>query len=422
MSLLKQQYLAPWAYVTTYLNAATVGTIFVFLEDLQSRYGLSDLQIGAVASVSFVSALFTQLALSPLADRGHVRPLAYLSVLASVVGVVGFALSQTFVLLLVTRGLLGVGMGLFSIAARKAILGLSVDGGGAKIGTLYSCGVGGFISGPALGAVLGAISFEAPFILIGVLVAFFGTGAAWVIGQAEIAVSPVQYRDVPDLLRSPRVQSALLIQAIVFGFIGVFDATLDKFLTDMGATTLTTALVLLTIGAPLLVLPRFAGNVAETRGAVTLALPSTAIVVANIALYGIAPSIVMVALVGLVHGISESFANMSGQMMMLEETGTERAAIGNGVMEVVGLSLAAVAAVIGPVVYGAYGDGVLFGGTAVFGLVLALVLTNRIAAVRRHDATPLFDDGQQRRIHGGGDPAMEGATGSGQRTSSPCVR
>lgn len=388
------RYLAPSAYVTTYLNAATVGTIFVFLEDLQSRYGLSDLQLGGVAAVSFVSALFTQLALSPLADRGHVRPLAYLAVLCAVVGVLGFAFSQTFVLLMVTRALIGVGMGLFSIAARKAILGLSVDGGGAKIGILYSSGVAGFITGPILGAVLGAISFEAPFVFIGVLVAIFGTGAAGLISRAEIAIAPVRYADVPVLLRSPKVQSALLVQAIVFGFIGVFDATLDKFLTDMGATTLVTALVLLVIGAPLLVLPRIAGNVAEERGAITLTLPATAIVVANIGLYGIAPTILVVALVGLVHGGSEAFANMSGQMLMLEETGTERAAIGNGVMEVVGLSVAAIAAVIGPVVYGRSGDAVLFGGTAVIGLVLWLILVNRIAAVRRLDAQPGVHDAE----------------------------
>lgn len=370
--------LARAAYATNFLLAASIGVVFVFLADLQDRYGLSNLQFGALASVGFVAALVTQLGFSPLVDRGVIRPLLWFAVLIGSAGTLAFAFVESFGALMLARAAAGVGMGVYSATARKALLGLDLEGGGKKVGTLLSTGVGGFIIGPVIGSVFGRISFGAPFIVISVVTLLVGVPAARLLGTAEVAATQVEYRDLPRLLRLRRVQAALMVQVVIFTGIGVFDAILDRYMTDLGATTGQVSIVLLVMGAPMLFLPRFAGELAERIGAARTVLPGLALVVPAILLYGTVGGALMMAVFGIAHGAGESFAAISGQMLVLEATGTERAAIGDALMQTVGLICATVAAFVAPVIYGKWNEDVLFGGAALLCLLMTLGVAERI--------------------------------------------
>lgn len=375
-------------YAVNFLMAASIGLVFVFLADLQDRYGLETWELGVVAAMGFLAALIAQLVLAPLADRGHIGSLAAVAVGCGVVGTLGFVFASTTWTLALTRGIVGIGLGLYGVAGRKAIIGTDTDGAGAKLGTLLSTGVAGFLVGPPIGAILGRISFEAPFWAIGAAIAVVGIPTIRVIAGTEVATAPVNYSDMRALMRRPRVQAAVLSQVALFGFIGVFDSTVDRYLTDLGATTDATAIALLVIGFPLLVLPTRAGSLAQRIGGNRVLLPSFVAIVPAIVLFGFLSSVVMVAAAGVVETMGESFAFLAVEMILLEVTGAARAAVGHALLEAAGLLSATVTAAFGPYIYGIGGSRWLFGGFAAISAVLMISAWLRLRVAYAREAAP----------------------------------
>lgn len=364
-------------YSTYFVLTAALGVIFVLLEDMQTRHDLADWEIGLIAGTGFGAALVVQTMLSPLADRGVKIPLAMVALGSGVIGPLGLAYGSSTLVLAGSRGLSGVGLGLFALLARKALIGLDVAGGGAKLGMLLSVAVAGFISGPFIGFLFEPWGFEAPFIAVSIAIMVFGVPATMAIVRSEIAAAPVDYSVLGELLRRPRIQAALLVQAIVLGYVGVFDAIVDRYLTDLGASTGEVARAIMVVGFPMLVLPRIAGNKAEALGGTRVMLPALLCLVPIMLGYSLVSSALWFALVGFFHGSAESFASISAQVLVLEVTGAEKAAVGTGLIDAAGLMSAAVAAGLAPLIYGASGRG-LFVVTASIGLALAVLALWRI--------------------------------------------
>ncbi len=364
-------------YATQFLLTTALGVVFVFLEDVQVMFDLADWQIGVIAGTGFGASFIAQILLSPFADRGYMVPLAIVAIVAGIVGPIGFAFGGSTWVLAISRGLTGVGLGLFSLLARKALIGLDADGGGAKLGILLSISVAGFIVGPLVGALFEPLGFEAPFIAVSIMLALVGVPATFAILRSDIALAPVNYGDLLTLLARPKVQAAMLIQVIVFGFIGVFDATIDRFLTDLGASTAMVAVAIIFVGAPMLILPRMAGNLAESRGGASVMLPALFLLIPAMLGYGIVSGVVMAIAFGVLHGTGESFASVSSQVLVLEVTGAERAAVGSSLLDAAGLSTAAVAAFAAPLGYGAIGQQ-MFLVTGIIGIMLGLGAAVRV--------------------------------------------
>lgn len=320
--------------------------------------------------MGFLAALVAQLILAPWADRGHTGLLASVAVAAGALGTLGFVFAGGTVTLALSRGVVGIALGLYGVASRKAIIGLHTAGAGPKLGTLLSTGVAGFLAGPPLGAALSRISFETPFWVIGVAIGLLGVPAVIAIARTEIATAPVDYSDLGDLLRRPRVQAAVLSQVSLFGFIGVFDATVDRYFTDLGASNDATAVALLVIGLPLLLLPNRAGALAERIGGSRVLLPSFLAIVPAIILFGTLDSIVLVSAAGVLETAGESFAFLAIQVILLEVTGAARAAVGQALLEAAGLVSATVTAAVGPFIYGIGGSEPLFIGFAGISAIL----------------------------------------------------
>lgn len=348
------------SYFVQFAVTASLGVVFGYLADLQERYDLSNAELGVIAASGFAAALFTQLLLAPFVDRGHAAAVAWLGVSASALGSLGFVFAEQAWTLSASRGLSGIGFGLFSIVARKALIGTDMKGGAVKVGRLFSCGVAGFISGPAIGASFGTISFEAPFVLIGSVVVLTGPVAATLIGRATIATTHVDYSQIGDLLRRPRVQAALGGEIALWGFVGLFDSTVDRYLTDVGMSSLQIALGLLVIGVPLLILPPIAGALAERIGASVVFRPSYLALLPAVWVYGYVGGLATFLVIGVLEGVIESYAAMSAQVLVLEATGVERVATGTALLEAVGLLFALIGALLGPVAYGALGQQRLF--------------------------------------------------------------
>ncbi len=369
-------------YTTQFLVTASMGVIFAYLADLQDRYGLGFWELGFVAAAGFIAGLAAQLLLSPLVDRGHHRLVAWVSVITAVLGAYGFVFAEATWSLVTSRALAGLSFGLFGLVARKALIGRDISGSGAKVGGLLSCAVAGFISGPAIGAALSGVSFEAPFLLTGTLMLLLGPVAAVLISKSPIAAAAVDYSDLGNLLRRPRVQAAICIHVGVWGLIGIFDATVDRYLTDVGLSSAELAVGLLIIGIPLMGLPPYTGALAERLGGGRVAVPALLLFVPAVLLYGWIGGLVSFIAVGLAEAVTESYGVMGAQVLVLEATGAEQAAMGTGVLEAVGLMVAAGAAFGGPPLYGYVGPRWLFGGWAMACLFLAVIAVLRLKTVK----------------------------------------
>ena len=382
----QHQYAAPVLYVTIYATqffvTASLGVVFAYLADLQDRYGLSHLELGIVAAAGFVAGLASQLLLSPLVDRGHHRVVAWISVLSAVAGSFGFVFATATWSLTASRALAGVSFGLFGLVARKALIGRDITGSGTKVGGLLSCAVAGFISGPAIGAALSGVSFEAPFLLTGALMAVLGPFAAVLIARSPVAAVPVDYSDLGDLLRRPRVQAAICVHVGVWGLIGVFDATVDRYLTDVGLSSNQLAIGLLIIGVPLMLLPPYTGALAERLGGGRVAVPALLLFAPSVVLYGWIGGLLSFIVIGVLEAVGESYSVMGAQVLVLEAAGAERAAMGGGVLEAIGLAVAGAAALAGPPLYGQIGSRWLFGGWGLVCLALAGAAALRLKAVK----------------------------------------
>ena len=364
-------------YITSFLLTSSLGVVFVFLEDVQRANGLADWEIGVIAATGFAAALVANLVLSPMADRGRSTPLAVVAMASGIVGPLGFAYGSSMIVLAASRGLSGIGLGLFGLLARKALLGIDATGGGAKLGVLLSTAVGGFIVGPVIGAAFEPLGFEAPFVAVSLAVTAIGIPATRIILRTAIAAAPVDYSDLGRLLERPKVQAAMIVQVIVYGFIGIFDSVVDRFLTDLGASTGQVALTILIVGGPMLVLPRIAGGLAERLGGARVMVPALFGLIPAMAGYGLASTLTVAAAAGFLHGTSESFATISSQVLVLEVTGAERAAVGSALLDAAGLTAATIGAALAPTVYGASGQWV-FRWAALLGIGLGLIALLRI--------------------------------------------
>ena len=364
-----------YLYTVMLLMTAGNGAVSLVLADLEDAFDVSSTGVGLVAATGFLAALAGHVGLAPVVDRGHSGTVAFAAVAMAVAGSLLFGLGGGLWFFVAGRAMAGAGLGIFGVTAHKALVGRDGEGGGARLGLLLSAGVAGFISGPVIGAIFGGLSFAAPFVVLAAGLALAGVPAVRFVAQAEVAAAPVRFRELAAVTRHAGVQAALLTQVTVYGLIGLFNGTVDRYLTDLGVSTTAIAVSLMIIGFPLLTLPRWTGALSERNGGGAVMVPALVVAVPVAAAYGVISGVVTFVLVGLAHAVVESFASMGAQLLVLETVGPQRAAVGNGALSLASMSTAAVTAGLGPVVYARFGEVVLFGGWAVItGIILAAVM------------------------------------------------
>lgn len=367
-------------YAASFLLAASAGVVFVLLSDLQAAFDLPTWGLGLIAAMGFLGALAVQLLLAPLADRGQGRVVAIVALGSGTGGTLWLAVASQLWQLAAARGLVGIGLGLFGVVARKAVIGTSGIGSGERLGALLSAGVAGFIAGPPIGAVLSELGLSVPFVVLGLALAAVSVPAQAAIGRAPVATSAARHADLLPLLRRPGMQAALAAQVMLFGFIGVFDSVIDRYLTDLGAGNLLVAAGLLCMGLPLLVLPARAGRWAERNGGARSLCLALVFAVPCYAAYGLwaVPAAVIVA--GVLGAVAEAVGFPSAQLVAVEETGPSGAAMGQALLDTSGMTAAGFSALAAPAVYAAFGARVLFIGYAAVAVGLVALALQRLSA------------------------------------------
>lgn len=348
--------------------------IFALLSDLQDEFGFADAGLGLIAGVSMLVAFAGQLLLAPLADRGHSKRLIMAGLAAAMAGSVLFAVSSSLLVLIVARAVIGLSNALFLPAARAIAASMSSEGVAQRLGRLGGVEIAGFVTGPLIGAILvGPFGLRVPFLVCGVsalvaLVALAGRS----LPSPPVTTERHQRLGL-DLLRLRPMRVGILLHLALFFPVGMYDAILDRFMTDRGASNVQIGLGFMLYGVPFALLASPGGRVADRRGAVRSAAISLLFVVPFTALYGVFTAPVMLlALFGL-EGIVQSLGVPAAQAAVARAAPVGRASAAQGLTGSVNLLGAAVSAFLAPVAYEAWGAGPVFGGAAVmvaaFGLI-----------------------------------------------------
>jgi MFS transporter, DHA1 family, multidrug resistance protein len=341
--------------------------------------------VGVAAAASVISAFALMrvafaLPAGRLVDRfGSRRVMAIgIAVVAASSVLAGF--SQSFVQLVVLRGVGGLGSAMFSVSAQALLLASVPGEQRGRASGLYTGGflLGG-ITGPALGGVVAAWSLRAPFFLYGALLVVPGVIAA-------VALRPAARPVTARVTAGPREGLAVLVTALRsrayravaavnladgFAVLGIRGAIIPLFVRDsMHRSATWTGVGFLVFAAMngAALLP--AGRIADTLGRRPVMVAGCVISAAGLLLLAVLPGLWTYLVALAVAGAGSGLLDVAPSAMLGDLLGTRG---GQGGTLIAFFQMAGDAgAVTGPVVAGLLVDGASYPAAfAVAGGVLA---------------------------------------------------
>lgn len=367
--------------------AAAVGiansVIFSLLSNLQDEYGFSDAGLGLIAGSGFAVGLVGQLLLAPLADRGHSKTLVLAGLGAAVAGSVLFALAGSLPMLVVARMMVGLSNSLYGPAARAIVISVDDRDVATRLGTLTGVELAGFVTGPVLGGMLvGPTGLRTPFLVAG----SFALIGMLLVAPRRLPVPPVdtEQRLAFDLLRLPRIRAGVLMSVALFVPVGFYDATLDRYLTDLGGSDTLIGFTFLAFGIPFALLATHGGRLSTRHGAMRVAVAGTLLVTPITIAYGFMHLPMLILVFSAVEGTIQAMAVPAGQAIIAEGAPTGRAAAAQGLSGASTLLVAAVTAYAGGAIYGTLGPEWMF---TIAGAVMLLTIAAAVTSYRQGQRT-----------------------------------
>ena len=356
----------------TALFASGYGVMFTVLDEFRDQYGIGEGALGLIVAMGFLSSFLAQVTIAPLADRGHARVMIVLGMVFNVAGLLGMAYGSTFVVLLISRFVMGVGVGLAYPAARRIVILADPDHLGQNLGRMLAADVGGFAVGPAISAVLvGPFGIAAPFLLIAALtVAIYPLIARTRVAETDVDAE-VPPRFAFDLLRIRPYLAALSMGAAVFMMIGSFDALWALVLDDLNASDLIANLGITLFAVPMVLFASIGGRLAQSVGPFRLGTFGLLVGAGAMFAYGHAPSGGIMLAISLVHATNDGFTVSSCGVAVGLVVPSERQASGQGLLGGVETLTAGVAATAIGQLYEHFGRTVAYTSCAV--MMLALI-------------------------------------------------
>lgn len=352
--------------------------VFSVLSDLQDTYGFADAGLGLIAGAGMLVGFIGQLLLAPLADHGHSKRLLLGGLAMAVIGSVLFAASSSLLGFVVARSVVGLSNALFLPAARAIAASISDVGVAERLGRLGGVELAGFVTGPVIGGLLvGPLGVRWPFLVCGAA----ALAAALALAPRRLPEPPRTERSHRlglDLLRIREMQVGVLLSVALFLPVGVYDAILDRYLTDLGASNVLIGFSFMAYGIPFALLASAGGRLADRRGALALSLVAVAAVGPLTAVYGWLTVALAIVGISALEGIVQAVGVPASQAVVAEAAPVGRASAAQGLAGSMNLLSAAVAAFVSPVVYERWGSEALFTAAG------ALVVVCGLAAATIH--------------------------------------
>jgi MFS family permease len=352
-------------FLLTALMSLGYGSVFTLLADIRDKYGFTDGQVGLIAFAGLFTGVLSQIFLARFSDRGYAVVMMRVGIATAAFGMLWMTFATPLWQWIAARLLLGLGSGMVGPAIRRVIIARDPQRVGANLGRQTAFDVAGFVLGPALAAGLAQIfGLRAPFIFLTVayVVAIFFVGR--VTTAADAAASETTETKRPSLLRLPAMQSALFAAIAFYLTIGMFEALWSILLRDQGAATWLIGVTLSVFTIPMIVFAPKGGALAQRIGPIRVVTISITIAAIATCLYGFLPLWFLIVISG-VHAIADAYTMPANQVAVAVSTPPDQLAAGQGLLGATGLAVAAASALIGSVIYDAFGRGTIFAGTAV---------------------------------------------------------
>jgi len=360
-------------------SSSSYGVMFTMLDDFRNSFGIAESALGLVVGVGFFTSFIGQVSIAPLADRGRARRLIVLGLGLEVLGCLGMAFGTTFITLLISRLIMGLGAGAALPALRRVIIVADPENFGSNLGRILSFEVAGFAAGPVFSVVLVApFGIPGPFIFLAILISSF----ILLISRVKIPEAAKEHhpteRFAIDLLKNRAIASGILIGIALFFMLGVFDSLWVLVMDDMGAQSWMANLGISLFAMPLVLLGPFGGKLVQRVGpyrAGSFGMICGALFMAG---YGLAPVPALMLVVFLFHSVNDGFFVTGAGVAVGTSAPLERQAGAQGLLGGMETLAGGVAASFAGVAYDHFGRAATFIGTGA--IMLALIAVARILA------------------------------------------
>ncbi len=373
----------------TAVLASGYGVMFTVLDDFRDEYGIEAHWLGMIVGLGFLSSFVAQAFLAPIADRGHARRMVVIGLVLNVVGLLGMAVGDTVVVLLIARFVMGVGVGIATPAVRRIVINGDPGNLGSNLGLLLAADVAGFAAGPAVSAVLvPQFGIPAPFLAIAVLTVLTLPVMLRVEVREAVPTGIPEPRFAFDLLRSRAMVSGLVVGSALFLMIGTFDALWAIVLDDLRASELMANLGITIFALPLIFFGSYGGRLAQRLGPFRLGPFGLILGAIFMFLYGVMPAAVLMLVVSIVHAVCDSLTVSSNAVAVGMVAPTERQASAQGMLGAAQTLTGGVTSVLAGVLYSAGGRVLAYtvcAGVMVVMAIAAWVLAGPEYRARRGD-------------------------------------
>ena len=353
--------------------------MFTMLDDFRNNFGIAESALGFIVGVGFFTSFLGQVSIAPLADRGRAKRLILFGLSLEVIGCIGMALGETFMILFISRIIMGFGAGSALPALRRVIIVADPENFGRNLGRILSFEVAGFASGPIISVVFAEFfGIPGPFIFLATIISLF------VIVVSRIAVPETAKENHPterfaiDLLKNRAITSGILIGVALFFMIGVFDSLWVLMMDDLDAAQWMANFGVSVFVLPLILLGPYGGKFVQRIGpyrAGSFGMILGAIFMAG---YGLMPTPALMMVVFLFHSLNDGFFVTGAGIAVGTSAPLERQAGAQGLLGGMETLAGGVAASFAGVAYDHLGRTTTFIGTGA--IMLTLILASRILA------------------------------------------
>jgi MFS family permease len=360
-------------------SSCLYGVMFTMLDDFRNNFGIAESALGFIVGVGFFTSFLGQVSIAPLADRGRAQRLIILGLSLEVIGCIGMALGETFIILLISRIIMGFGAGSALPALRRVIIVADPDNFGRNLGRILSFEVAGFASGPVISVIfVEFFGIPGPFIFLATIISLF------VIVVSRIAVPETAKENHPterfaiDLLKNRAITSGILIGVALFFMIGVFDSLWVLMMDDLDAAQWMANVGVSVFVLPLILLGPFGGKFVQRIGPYRAGGFGMILGALFMAGYGLMPTPTLMMVVFFFHSLNDGFFVTGAGVAVGTSAPLERQAGAQGLLGGMETLAGGVAASFSGVAYDHLGRTTTFIGTGA--IMLTLILASRILA------------------------------------------
>ena len=360
-------------------SSCLYGVMFTMLDDYRNNFGIAESALGFIVGVGFFTSFLGQVSIAPLADRGRARRLIILGLSLEIIGCIGMAFGETFLILLVSRIIMGFGAGSALPALRRVIIVADPENFGRNLGRILSFEVAGFASGPVISVIfVEFFGIPGPFVFLAATISLF------VIFISRIKVPETAKENQPterfaiDLLKNRAIASGILIGVALFFMIGVFDSLWVLMMDDLDAAHWMANVGVSVFVLPLIILGPFGGKFVQRIGPYRAGSFGMILGALFMAGYGLMPTPALMMVVFFFHSINDGFFVTGAGVAVGTSAPLERQAGAQGLLGGMETLAGGVAASFAGLAYDHLGRATTFIGTGA--IMLVLIAAARILA------------------------------------------